>query len=259
MSTYQTDPEDDETLTTDGSLRTRIKRLTKIKIEDIVGFSAGNPVAPSERDEAMLEASLEENGYVMPVCVRELPEHKYELIDGHSRIEKIRERFPDTTVIQVLVLDVETVADGRKIIMGLRNQATWDMSALDAWMREGLEEGIDVDTAMNLTGLTAAELDAFAVDDWEEIAGSVGDTGGGDDEDEKPRRSDRPAVTPAKRHSMHWEADEWADLCKVLGETPSPREVLRYVKLGKAAAKPINAQLAAKKPAKSKKRPTRRG
>lgn len=150
-------------------LRDRIKRLTTIDIADIVGFEAGNPVARTDDDRHRLGASLEVNGYVSPVLVRELRKKDeggwlYELIDGHGRIEEIRARYPGVEQIKVLVIDCESVAEGKNIILGLRQQAAWDMDSLDEWVRSGLEDGLDLEQTMAMTGLSAADLDSLAAD-----------------------------------------------------------------------------------------------
>lgn len=152
-----------DTNTSPPEFRDRIKAMRKIPIARIREFAAGNPVERTELDIALLDASLDENGYAMPVEVRELPDGWYETLDGHGRIGRIRERWPDVTELQAIILDVETAAEGRKLLLGLRHSAEWGMAALDDWMRAGLKAGeLDVDIAMKLSGLTAAHLDSFA-------------------------------------------------------------------------------------------------
>lgn len=146
-------------------LRDRIRELRSVLIADIVGFSAGNPKDRTEFDRDILDASLTENGYIMPVMVRDRGEKskggRYELLDGHGRIERIKVLYPTTTEIQVLIVECESVAEGRLMILGMKNTAAWDMGALDEWVRAGLKDGIDGDKIMKVSGLTAADLDSI--------------------------------------------------------------------------------------------------
>lgn len=146
-------------------LRSRIVGMRTVKIARISGFKAGNPKARDAHHRDMLNTSLEVNGYVALIGVRELAgdeDFDYECIDGHSRIEEILTNFPGTDEIQVLVLDVASVAEGRKIMLGLQNRAEYDRDFLDEWMRDGLKDGLDLEETMKLTGFTAADLDSLA-------------------------------------------------------------------------------------------------
>jgi len=146
-------------------LRDRIKALKEIPISKIRGFSAGNPVDRTDRDRELLDASLDINGYVKPILVREISRTEWELIDGHGRIERILEKYPRTKKVKALILDVSSVAEGRKIMLGLRHEAEWGMDALNAWMEDALQAGeIEYDEAAALSGLTADDLDALAGD-----------------------------------------------------------------------------------------------
>lgn len=153
------------------ALRDRILRFEKIPIAEIDGFRAGNPKQKDEQHRAQLETSLDVNGFVSPVLVRELRDderyetgdtYRWELQDGHARIEEIVEKFPGTTHVWAAVLDVKTTAEGRMIIMGLQPRAEYDRDYLDEWMRDALKEGLELDKAMALTGFTAADLDSLA-------------------------------------------------------------------------------------------------
>lgn len=179
-------------------LRDRVKRLTTLKLTDIVGFEAGNPVNRTARDEELLDASLD-RGYAMPVLVRELAGHKYETIDGHGRISRILARFPGTTEIKVLVIDAETTTEAREIMLGLRNAASWDLEELNEWIADGLTDGLDLETAMGLTGFTAADLDVFGSDDLELLGATE------DDEEEESKPSPPPAI--ATRSTLVVEVD----------------------------------------------------
>ncbi len=88
-------------------MRDRIKRLESISIESIAGFAGGNPKRRTDRDREILDSSLDAHGYVLPVAVRELGDGRYELIDGHGRVDSIRSREM-ATEIKAIVLDVDS-------------------------------------------------------------------------------------------------------------------------------------------------------
>lgn len=144
-------------------MRDRILDMRSILIEQIIGFQAGNPKQRRKEDADLLDASLEENGYAAPILVRIASPDLYELIDGHQRIDRIRERFPDVKEIKAIILDVESVAEGRKLILGLQHTAGFELADMDKWVREGLAAGdMTADEVMRLSGLTAADLDSLA-------------------------------------------------------------------------------------------------
>lgn len=144
-------------------LRDKIKELRTAPIASLRGFQAGNPKAPTAQDRDILDESLEANGYAFPVITWEPEPGTLEIIDGHTRVERILERYPETTDIKVLVLDIESVAEGRKLILGLKNNADWDLAALEDWVTAGIEEdGLLADEVMALSGLTAADLEVLA-------------------------------------------------------------------------------------------------
>lgn len=216
-------------MTQPNQLRDRIKALIEVEIDQIVGYSLGNPVARSKDDEALLDASLETNGYAQPVIVFENEDCRYEILDGHGRIDRIRELYPDTKRIKVLVLDVATAEEGRTFLLGYRNSAPWDIEQLDAWMAAGLENGMDLETAMELSGLTAHDLGAFGAGDLE-----IDDDDDGDDED-GDKDDHRPQQSGPKRASLLFDTADWEELKETLGGVPTAKEVLRWVKLGKRA------------------------
>ncbi len=137
----------------------KIKRLDTIAISQIVGFSGGNPKRRTQRDHDILDASLEQHGYVMPVAVFERADGKFELIDGHGRIDRIRTKHGDVEQLKVLVLDVKDVAEGRRILLALKHTAEWDFTALESFVKDTLDDGASVNDIMATSGLTAADLD----------------------------------------------------------------------------------------------------
>ncbi len=141
-------------------MRDRIKRLDTIAISSIVGFAGGNPKKRTDRDKDILNASLDTHGYVLPVAVRELPDGRFELIDGHGRIDSIRGREM-ATEIKVIVLDVESVAEGRRILLALKHTADWDFSELEGFVKKTLDDGTGIEEIMSTSGLTAGDLDVL--------------------------------------------------------------------------------------------------
>jgi ParB-like nuclease domain len=142
------------------SLRDRVREMREIDISSIRGMK-GNPKLHTERDADILDASLNDYGYVIPVAVRDVGDGTYELVDGHHRIDRIRERHRDVTRLKVIVLDVESVAEGRRILLALKHTAEWDMDALESFTRQVLADGASAKQIMDVTGLTAADVDAL--------------------------------------------------------------------------------------------------
>lgn len=145
----------------ENGLRDRIKRMEEVDIDRIRDFAGGNPKDRTAEDRAMLDASLDRNGYAMPVLVREDGDF-FENLDGHGRIERIREKYPEVKKLKVIVLDVESAAEGKRLILGLKNTAAWNRQELDEWVREGLEDGLTADDVIEMTGFTAADLESLA-------------------------------------------------------------------------------------------------
>ncbi len=112
-------------------MRDRIVGLKVVPIDCIRGFQGGNPKSYADSDRAQLEASLDNHGYVIPVAVRALEDGTYEIIDGHHRVEVLIGKG-EVDSVKVIVLDVETVAEGRRILLALQRTSGFDMSKLDS-------------------------------------------------------------------------------------------------------------------------------
>ncbi len=143
-------------------MRDRIKGLKAIPVSKLRGFSAGNPKTHTDADRALLDASIENHGYVLPVAARDVGDGTYELIDGHHRIDIIQAKLGGDAKIKVVVLDVETVAEGRRILLALQHTAGFDMTKLEDFVRESLAEGVSAEQIMADTGFTGSDLDALA-------------------------------------------------------------------------------------------------
>ncbi len=141
-------------------MRDRIKRLDTVRIDQLVGFSGGNPKKRTDRDKDILDSSLDQHGYLLPVAVRELDDGKFEIIDGHGRIDRITNRKL-ADVIKVLVLDVSSVAEGRRVLLALKHTAEWDFADLEGFVKQTLDDGANVADIMASSGLTAADLDVL--------------------------------------------------------------------------------------------------
>ncbi len=141
-------------------MRDRIKRLESIAITSIAGFAGGNPKRRTDRDKEILDSSIDTHGYLLPVAVREVGDGKYELIDGHGRIDSIRSRGLADHV-KAIVLDVESVAEGRRVLLSLKHTADWDFAELEGFVKATLDDGTSVEEIFATSGLAAADLDVL--------------------------------------------------------------------------------------------------
>lgn len=165
--------------------------MKSIPLAKLRGFAGGNPKSPTSADLDQLGESLDNHGFVSPLIVRELDDGTYELIDGHSRVNVIGSRHPDTKV-KAVVLDVASVAEGRRILLALQHHVGFDTKKLDAFVRDALADGVSASDLMSDTGLTGADLDAFA-----SAAGKlVGDAGKKGDDDETNENVSRAGLLP---------------------------------------------------------------
>lgn len=174
--------------------RDRIVGLKQLPINRLVGFAGGNPKKRTDADREHLDNSLSNHGYVSPVIVRKLDDGMYEIIDGHGRVEQISEHDGDETVIKVLVLDVESVAEGRRILLALQHHTEFDGKKLEAFIADALAEGTTAEQMLVDIGPGADEIEALAAaagDAMRELAGGAGE----DDEDENERPS-RAGLNP---------------------------------------------------------------
>ncbi len=142
-------------------MRDRIQALKSIPIDRLRGFQGGNPKSHNDADRVHLEASLQNHGYVLPVAVRALEDGTFEIIDGHSRVEVIISQG-DTDKIKAIVLDVDSVAEGRRILLALQRHSGFDMDKLEQFIGAAIADGTAAADLMVDTGFTGSELDAFA-------------------------------------------------------------------------------------------------
>lgn len=142
-------------------VRSRIVGLRRYSLASLRGFSGGNPKTPTDTDRAHLGASLANHGYVIPMVVRELPDGTAELIDGHSRLAELVARDPGAE-FECVVLDVESVAEGRRILLAIQRTTGFDTKKLDAFVRQALDDGAKAAELLSDAGFSHRELDAYA-------------------------------------------------------------------------------------------------
>lgn len=173
------------------SFRDRIKAMRSIQLEKLRGFAGGNPKSPTSTELDRLGDSIDDHGYVMPVIVRELDDSTYELIDGHSRVSVLVARNDPHTRIKCIILDVASVAEGRRILLALQQTVGFDTKKLDDFIRDSLAEGLSASDLMRDTGLTGADLDAFS-----SAAGKLVEGAGKGGDDETDERVSRAGLIP---------------------------------------------------------------
>lgn len=156
-------------------IRDRILGLANVPVTKLRGFSAGNPKTYEDEDRQHLEDSMDAHGYASPVIARKLDDGTFEIIDGHHRVELLVARDPSAS-IKVVVLDVESVNEGRRILLALQHQSGWDMRKLEAFVAEAMGNDIPMIDLMRDTGLTGQELDAFSTAAADFIDGTNDDT-----------------------------------------------------------------------------------
>ena len=171
-------------------MRDRVIGLKSVPATKLRGFSAGNPKSPTDTELRQLGDSIDNHGYVMPIAVRALPDGNYEIIDGHSRLEVILARDP-AAKIKVIVLDVDSVSEGRRILLALQHHVGFDTSKLEDFVKGALADGTTAADLMLDLGDVAAELEAFAA----AASNATNQLAGGDDPND-PKSISRAGLTP---------------------------------------------------------------
>lgn len=172
--------------------RDRIVGLKEVSVSKLVGFSGGNPKKHTDDDRSLLEASLDNHGYVIPIAVRKLDNGTYETIDGHHRVDVIIEHDPEAR-IKVLVLDVDSVAEGRRILLALQHTSDWDVKKLETFVEDALADGVTAEQVMADTGMGGDELDALAKASRDFLEGV---SGAGEDDDEIDEHPSHAGLNP---------------------------------------------------------------
>ena len=155
-----------------------------MSVSKLRGFQGGNPKTYDDADRQHLADSLDNHGYVSPILVRKLDDGTFEIIDGHHRVEQIVNTDPGSE-IKVVVLDVDSVEEGRRILLALKHNSDWDMTKLEAFVAEAMANGTSVIDLMTDTGLTGKELDVFA-------------TASSDFANESSEEDDTPNASPSR-------------------------------------------------------------
>lgn len=127
-------------------------RVEDIPLDDII--------IPEERARATftdeqfqeLKASIEKNGFTIPILVRQLPDGKYELIDGEHRIQVVKELGWEKIPAVISELD-----DTRATLLNiLANTARGTQNPMDVAeaLRRAYEAGADIKELAAATGHT---------------------------------------------------------------------------------------------------------
>lgn len=177
-------------------MRDRILAMKSVPIARLRGFSGGNPKTPTPGDLQHLDASIANHGYVTPVVVRELGDGSFEVIDGHSRVNVIAAKEPGAK-IKVIVLDVESVHEGRRILLALQQHVQFDISKLDEFVVESMAAGGIASELMQDIGDIANQLDAFGERTARAVREAAPDNSVDDDGDDdgEPRGPSRAGLT----------------------------------------------------------------
>jgi hypothetical protein len=167
-------------------MENRVKGLRKVKLGDIDPFKFGNPKARTERDGAILDRSMQEFGYVMPMLVRSIG-GRFELLDGHHRYEQIVDGRPEELwkgdKVDVVVVDVRDDNEARRIFLALQHKAGFDYTQLETFVEQMLKDGADTaEGIMAYSGLTADLVDALATAGAEFLDDMVEEASGDDPE-----------------------------------------------------------------------------
>lgn len=167
--------------------------MKSIPLSKIRGFSGGNPKTPTEGERAKLAASIDTHGIVAPLIVRAVEDGTYELIDGHQRTDIYTANDPDGK-FKCIVLDVESVAEGRRILLAMQGQVGFDMTKLEQFVADAIAEGVTAAQIIADTGYTGADLEALAGAGAEFLDGVIGD--GEEDGEETNERASRAGLNP---------------------------------------------------------------
>lgn len=152
----------------DGPLRDRIKELRRVRAAELLPHPLNWRLHPPEQ-RAVLEALLREVGFANALLVRELPDGRLQLIDGHLRAETAPEME-----VPVLVLDVDE-SEAEKLLATLDPVAA--LAAADARAIAALREKITSQETVVAEFLDAirgeAEASAHSMEHGEEATGSA--------------------------------------------------------------------------------------
>jgi len=123
-------------------------KVRSLSLEEIVIPEARARATFSDEEDAELKASIEKNGFTIPILVRKIDEHVFELVDGEHRIELLREMGQDKVPAVISELD-----DTRATMLNiLANTARGSQNPMD--VAEALKRAAD--TGVNTKELAAA-------------------------------------------------------------------------------------------------------
>ena len=136
-------------------IRDRIKELRRVRARDLVANPKNWRTHPAEQRDA-LQGVLAEVGYADALLVRDLPNGKLEIIDGHLRAETT----PDA-VVPVLVLDV---SEQEALQILLTHDPLSALAEADHSLIEELLELCSFDSEQVKQMLDQVELDAASAE-----------------------------------------------------------------------------------------------
>jgi len=143
-------------------------KVEEIKIEDIIIPKERVRATFTEEQYQELKASIEKHGFKIPILVRQLPDGKYELIDGEHRIQVVKELGWDK-IPAVITDDDEYKATMLNILANTARGTQNPMDVAEA-LRRAYEAGATVKELAAATGHTEdwvrTYLTLTEMEDW---------------------------------------------------------------------------------------------
>lgn len=93
-------------------LKNRILELKKVPTKLVTGAPWNWRTHP-DNQKAAVRASLDELGQIAPLLARKLPNGKFQVFDGHLRLDLVRDDIGPETLVAIVVTDL-TEAEARK-------------------------------------------------------------------------------------------------------------------------------------------------
>lgn len=183
----------------------------KIRVDHTDGLRFGNPRQMRPRMKEVLSNTIAELGFAKPIIVRDVGEGRYEVIDGHHRLEYALEHGLKT--IDAMVIDVPDDVKAKALALALnRVSADWVSEDLDAFV-DGLLKDLDTVGAAtwvaDVTGFSGEEVEALLASNTDFLAGLT-DGDGGEDDGADPLLPD--AMTQLTNFSVYISEEQQASI-----------------------------------------------
>jgi ParB-like chromosome segregation protein Spo0J len=139
-----------------------VKHMRRVALTDLDPFKFGNPRAMTPKMRKALMASMTDLGFAQPIVVREAPDGRFEILNGHHRREVLMES--GVTDVEVVVLDVPDDKRARTLALSLnRIEAEWNPDMLSQYIGDMISE-LDITPAWvaDVTGFSGAEVNLLA-------------------------------------------------------------------------------------------------